>query len=144
VTDPLEIRAYRAGDRDGVVALWRACDLTRPWNDPDADIALFGRDGNASILLGIRNGRIVATAAVGHDGHRGWLYYVAVDPVSRGVGYGRAIVRAAESWLADRGIPKVQLMIRNNNAAVAGFYAALGFETAPIIVMQRWLKETPA
>ena len=49
---------------------------------------------------------IVATAMVGHDGHRGWVYYVAVDPDRRSRGYGRAIMNAAEDWLRAAGIAK--------------------------------------
>jgi GNAT superfamily N-acetyltransferase len=76
---------------------------------------------------------------VGHDGHRGWLYYVAVAPDLRGLGCGRAIVAAAEDWLRVRGIPKAQLMIRDTNTGVRDFYAGLGWNEAPRIVMERWL-----
>ena len=69
---------------------------------------LIGRDGDA----------IVATAMVGHDGHRGWVYYVAADPDRRAKGYGRAIMNAAGDWLRAAGIAKLQLMVRRDNAKV--------------------------
>jgi hypothetical protein len=73
------------GDADiaDVVALWQACGLTRPWNDPVADIALARSGRNSTVLIGRDGETIVATAMVGHDGHRGWVYYVAVDPYRR-------------------------------------------------------------
>jgi GNAT superfamily N-acetyltransferase len=86
--------------------------LTRPWNDPAADIALARKGVNAAVLTGRDGSDIVASVLVGHDGHRGWVYYVAVDPDHRHKGYGRVIMDAAEDWLRERGIEKLQLMVR--------------------------------
>jgi ribosomal protein S18 acetylase RimI-like enzyme len=76
---------------------------------------------------------------VGHDGHRGWVYYVAVREDARGLGYGTTIMRAAEDWLRQRGVPKVQLMVRGDNAGAAGFYEALGYEPNDVRVLSRRL-----
>jgi ribosomal protein S18 acetylase RimI-like enzyme len=111
---------------DAIVDLWTRCGLTRPWNDPHADIALARSRANATVLVGRADENIVAALMVGHDGHRGWFYYLAVDPAMRGHGYGRRITAAAESWLAARNIAKVMLMVRPDNGAVAAFYKALG------------------
>jgi GNAT superfamily N-acetyltransferase len=56
---------------------------------------------------------------VGHDGHRGWVYYVATDPDRRAKAYGRAIMNAAEDWLRAAGIAKLQLLVRRDNAKAA-------------------------
>jgi ribosomal protein S18 acetylase RimI-like enzyme len=77
---------------------------------------------------------------VGHDGHRGWLYYVASDPQSRGAGFGRQIVEAGENWLRQRGVAKVQLLVRETNTQVVAFYEHLGFEVAPRTVLAKWLR----
>ncbi len=140
MTDGLTIRTYRPDDRAAVTALWRACGLVVPHNDPEADIARAAGQPNSDILLGLlADDGIAASVMVGHDGHRGWLYYVAVSPEARGRGHGRAMVAAAEDWLRARGIPKAQLMIRDTNAAVRDFYAGLGWNESPRIVMERWL-----
>ncbi len=76
---------------------------------------------------------------VGHDGHRGWMYYLAVAPDAQGGGLGRAMVGHAEAWLKASGAPKVQLMIRAENEPVARFYQALGYRTETVVVMSRWL-----
>ena len=124
-------------DVEAVVALWQACGLTRAWNDPYKDIA-FAREGRHSAVLVLeRNGRIVASAMAGHDGHRGMLYYVAVDPALRGQGLGKAAVKAAEAWLGAQGVWKVNLLGRAENAAVTGFYEALGYEANPVMCMAR-------
>src|SRR6476659_7616516 len=82
------------------------------WNDPAGDIALARKETNATVLLGRNDGALVASVLVGHDGHRGWVYYVTVDPDHRFKGYGRVIMTAAENWLRARGIAKLQLMVR--------------------------------
>ncbi len=143
-TADLDIRGYREGDRDAVVGLWEACGLRTSWNDPDEDIALFQSAPSGEILVGETKGRIAATVAVGHDGHRGWAYYLAVDPAKRGKGFGAAIMREAEAWLSERGVPKIQLLIRERNLDVKRFYARLGYQPNPCHIMQRWLDEREA
>lgn len=135
----VQTRPYEKSDRDAVVALWRRCGLVVPWNDPDRDIAGFLESGNGTIMVACADGRLVATAAVGYDGHRGWLYYVAVHPDQRERGLGRHVVGAAEARLKEHGVAKVQLMVRPDNHGVARFYARLGYHAAPRAVMQRWL-----
>ena len=129
------------GDADvaDVTALWQACGLTRPWNDPAADIALARRGPNSAILIGRDGDAMIATAMVGHDGHRGWVYYVAVDPARREKGFGRAIMNAAEDWLRQAGIAKLQLMVRRENAKAGAFYQSIGYAESQTIVFARWL-----
>lgn len=113
--------------RAAIIALWTRCGLTRPWNDPTADLD-FALAGPASTILVLREGdHLIAAAMVGHDGHRGSLYYLAVDPARQRQGLGRALMRAVEAWLRASGVPKLNLLVRAENAAVLGFYAALGY-----------------
>jgi len=135
----LAISPITDADVEPVIALWQRCGLTRPWNDPAADITLARRGPNSTVLIGRDGGAIVATAMVGHDGHRGWVYYVAVDPDRRINGHGRAIMNAAEEWLRQAGIPKLQLLVRRDNAKAGAFYHAIGYEEAETIVFARWI-----
>jgi ribosomal protein S18 acetylase RimI-like enzyme len=135
----LSIAPIEDGDLAEVIALWERCGLTRPWNDPAADIALTRRGANSTILISRDGGAIIATAMVGHDGHRGWVYYVAVDPDRRGKGHGRAIMNAAEEWLRQAGIAKMQLMVRSDNTRVQAFYEAIGYDEQERILYAKWL-----
>jgi ribosomal protein S18 acetylase RimI-like enzyme len=135
----LSIAAIKDADIATVIALWQRCGLTRPWNDPAADIALARKGANAAVLVGRDNCGIVASVLVGHDGHRGWVYYLAVDPDHRHKGYGRVIMGAAEDWLRTRGITKLQLMVRADNSQVQAFYQSLGYLEQERIVFARWL-----
>ena len=144
----VEIRPYRNADLGRVVALWQACGLVRPWNPPEGDIAFVNRSGHGQIFVaavGPSNDgdeAIIGSIMVGHDGHRGWVYYVAVDPQHQGSGLGSRLMQAAEAWLTARGVRKLELMIRETNAAVAAFYTALHYEREPVSVMSRWLDGT--
>ena len=135
----LAIAPIADADVAGVVALWQSCGLTRPWNDPAADIALARKGGNATVLIGHDNGAIAATVLVGHDGHRGWVYYLAVDPDRRHKGYGRVMMDAAEDWLRQRSIEKLQLLVRVDNGQVKDFYQSLGYAMQERVIFAKWL-----
>lgn len=137
-TPETTISAVTGDDVRAVVALWEAAGLTRPWNDPSADLRAALSTPNSTVL-GARTpeGALVGTVMVGYDGHRGWVYYLAVDESSRGAGLGRALMVAAEAWLVAEGAPKVQLMVRESNTAVLGFYAALGYTDQACVVLGR-------
>lgn len=139
----LHIRPFEDGDLPTVERLWRDCGLVVPWNDPATDIAFCRRSANAELFVGLIDGDIRATAMTGHDGHRGWVYYVAVAPESRHKGLGRRMVSHAEAWLRNAGAPKVQLMIRPDNTAVRDFYARLGYTEKPRLYMERWFEGGP-
>jgi ribosomal protein S18 acetylase RimI-like enzyme len=121
------------------VALWQAVGLTRPWNDPEADARRALSAPDATVLALRDDGQIVATAMVGFDGHRAWVYYLATAPGRQRQGLGRAMMRAAEDWALERGAPKIELMVRETNDAAAGFYEALGYGLEPVKVFSRWL-----
>lgn len=119
-------------DVDSIVTLWNRCELTRPWNDPYKDIQ-FAREGESStVLVGEVEGRVVASVMVGHDGHRGVLYYLAVDPAFQKRGFGKAAVGAAEAWLRKRNVWKINLMVRSENKEAGRFYERLGYEINPV------------
>ena len=122
------IREFDGADADAVVALWREAELTRPWNDPYADIERKLAVQPELFLVADDGGTVIGSVMGGYDGHRGWLYYLAVAAQRRGEGIGRQLVTEAETRLRAMGCPKVQLMVRPGNDAVFGFYDSLGFE----------------
>lgn len=139
----MEIRELAEGDRDAAVGLWADAGLTRPWNDPvhDFDRALGG--ATSAVLGAVDDGEVVATAMVGHDGHRGWVYYLAVAATRRRQGLGRRMMEAAEGWLRGAGVGKLNLMVRHTNAEAVAFYRQLGYEDAEVTVLARWLGDRP-
>ncbi len=133
------IRPFQAADRADVIALWQTCGLTRPWNDPASDIDFCLASQEATLLVAEADGAVIGSAMVGHDGHRGWVYYLAASPTQQGKGLGRALMAAAEDWARARGVPKLMLMVRPENAGMRAFYEALGYIEEPRIIFSRRL-----
>lgn len=133
-------RTFAEDDTAAVVALWEACGLLRPWNDPYRDIArktaeqpeLFlvaeSTDATATDASATAApAALVGAGMAGYDGHRGWVNYLAVDPDQQGTGLGRAFMAEFERLLLARGCPKVNVQVRADNERVLGFYASLGY-----------------
>lgn len=136
-----QFRPMRDEEVAAVIALWEACGLTRQWNGPEKDIAFARGKEQSDVLVGVLDGEIVASIMVGHDGHRGSFYYVAVAPKHQGQGIGTLLVRAGEKWLRERGVWKVNLLIRQENADVQLFYEQLGYEVNKVMSMGQRLIE---
>ncbi len=94
------------------------------------------------MLGAVEQAALLAAAMVGHDGHRGWVYYLAVAPEVQRQGLGRRMVRACEEWVSACGVPKIQLMVRADNTALAPFYEQLGYADAGVVVLGRRLDQT--
>lgn len=137
--EDIEVRPIAPGEEEAVVALWQASGLTRPWNDPRRDLEFARGKPGSDVLVGIAGGRLVAAVMVGHDGHRGTVYYLAADPGQRREGLGRAMLVAAEAWLLARGVWKINLCVRRGNEPVLGFYAAMGYEPQDVVMLGRWI-----
>lgn len=137
----MKFRPIEDKDVAATVALWERCGLTRPWNDPHKDIAFARGKPNSDVLVAEYQGEIAASVMVGHDGHRGGLYYVSVDPNLQGQGFGRATLEAAEAWLKAHGVWSINVLVRNGNAGVRGFYEALGYQVSDVFSMKRRLND---
>lgn len=135
----LSFRPVADHEIDKVVELWTRCGLTRPWNDAVKDIAFARGKPHSEVLAARLDGVLAASVMVGHDGHRGIVYYVSVAPELRGRGYGRQVMEAAEAWLRQRGVWKLNLILRAENEKVRGFYEALGYQVEPRLCMARKL-----
>ena len=126
--EPLHIRPCTTRDRAGVIALWETVFPDDPPHNAPAkvfDAKLAMHDGMLFVATDAES--VIGTAMSGYDGHRGWLYTVAVSPGHRRRGVGTALVRHAVAALRTAGCIKVNLQIRSSNLAVRGFYESLGF-----------------
>lgn len=127
------VRQFKRGDESAVIALWNDCGLTRPWNDPAKDIA-FAMAGQSSTILVLEDAdNILGAVMVGHDGHRGSLYYFGVTPSHQGHGLARKLHEAAENWLRQNGVWKINLLVRSENEKVAAIYEGMGYERQNVL-----------
>lgn len=137
----LEILPYHTDFEHAVISIWQECGLVRPWNNPKRDIEKAVKTESAEILLGLVDGELAGTIMCGFDGHRGWIYYLAVLPAFQSKGAGLQLVHAAEDWLKDLGVPKVELMVRDSNHKVVGFYLRDGYSVEPVKTLSKWLQQ---
>ena len=133
------IRAYQSSDETDVVALWQACDLTRPWNDPYKDIARKLQARPDLFLVGEVQGRLMASAMFGYEGHRGWVNYLAISPDHQRQGHATAMMQHGEALLLASGCPKINLQVRASNAQVLAFYQSLGYQDDQVVSMGKRL-----
>jgi ribosomal protein S18 acetylase RimI-like enzyme len=133
------IRPYLHKDQNAVIKLWSKCNLTRPWNKPELDIERKLKVNSELFLVGLVNDRVVATAMGGYDGHRGWVYYLAVNPAYQRKGYGKQIMEVIEEKLHAIGCPKINLQIREDTADVVEFYESIGYKVEERVSMGKRL-----
>jgi ribosomal protein S18 acetylase RimI-like enzyme len=127
------IRPFETSDEGAIIELWYKCNLIRPQNDPELDIARKLKVYPELFLVGLVSDKIIASAMGGYEGHRGWVNYLAVDPDYQKRGLGRAIMEALETRLLDRGCPKLNLQVRNDNIAVIKFYENIGYKRDDVL-----------
>jgi ribosomal protein S18 acetylase RimI-like enzyme len=135
----MKIRPYADADQANVVALWQACALTRPWNDPLKDIARKQGVQPEWFLVGELGGAVIASVMFGYDGHRGWMNYLAVAPEHQGQGHAKALIAQGEALLLAAGCPKISLLVRRSNTQVLGFYEALGYGQDDVVSLGKRL-----
>lgn len=136
---PLSIAPYQANDEAAVIALWEDCGLTRPWNNPAKDIARKLTTQPELFLIAHLGPAVVGSAMAGYDGHRGWIYYLAVAPGQQRHGIGQQLMARVEQTLIAMGCPKINLQIRTTNSKVAAFYRALGYQADDVQSMGKRL-----
>lgn len=139
----LTVREVEDHDVSQIIEVWNAAGVSRPWNDPLKDIEFARQSPQGAILVGLIEQRLVATTMVGEDGHRGWVYYLATHPEFQRRGIARQMMEAAEVWLKERGIWKMQLLIRAGNMAAKGFYERIGFKDIEAVCYQKIIAGDP-
>ena len=136
----MQIREFDAGDEAEVLALWKACNLVVPWNDPKKDVQRKLKVNPELFLVGVVENKVVATIMGGYEGHRGWVNYLAVSPSHQRRGYGRQMMEAVEVKLRELGCPKINLQIRETNSEVIAFYKSIGYAVDKVISMGKRLE----
>jgi ribosomal protein S18 acetylase RimI-like enzyme len=137
--EDLLIRDYHPDDEEEVVDLWLECDLVTPQNNPRRDIERKLAVNPEWFLVGIFEGKVLATCMAGYEGHRGWINYLAVSPLHRRQGIATLMMAQAESRLRTAGCPKINLQIRETNAEVIKFYKSIGYAEDLVVSMGKRL-----
>jgi ribosomal protein S18 acetylase RimI-like enzyme len=141
VTSSFDVRPYETSDEAAVVKLWREVfPDDPPHHDPVACIHLKVAEQPELFFVATRGGDVVGSIMAGFDGHRGWIYRVAVSPRHQRQGIGTALMRRAETELVALKAPKINLQVRATNGQVAAFYEQLGYVVEERISMGKRIK----
>ena len=136
------IRQFVPNDTKRVIFIWEQCDLVRNWNNPNFDIQRKLNFQKELFFVGLLNDEIIATAMFGYDGHRGWLIYFAVLPNFQKRGFGKKLMTFGEMALIEKGCPKLNLQIRNDNTKAINFYQKVGYrEDAAVSFGKRLIED---
>ncbi|MFV0422072.1 GNAT family acetyltransferase [Oleidesulfovibrio sp.] len=133
------VRPFRPEDSDALIALWKECGLTVPWNDPYKDLVRKLSEAPQEILIAEKDSIMAGAVMYGYDGHRGSVNYLCVAPHFRQSGLGRLLMQHVEKRLTERGCPKINICVRKDNIAISGFYAAQGYQEDNVIVLGKRL-----
>jgi ribosomal protein S18 acetylase RimI-like enzyme len=136
----VDIRPFVIEDTDQVLEVWSLAGMTTPERNPRADIQKKLRHSPESCFVGVLEGKVVATVMVGYDGHRGWIYSLAVRPDLHRKGIGTQMMEHAESTLRQQGCPRAKLQVDEARGDVTGFYRKLGYEVQALVSMAKWFR----
>ena len=128
------ITIFEDKHRTQVIDLWEKCNLIKSWNDPNKDIDRKLKVNDNLFLIVEFNKVIIGSAMIGYDGHRGSLYYLAVDPKHQRKGVGKMLMKEIEKRLIEVGCPKINIFIRNSNIEVKEFYQSIDYEEQDCLV----------
>ena len=140
-SDGFTIDTYSSDDEAAMIQLWQECGLVVPWNNPLMDIARKTMDSPELFFTGRLNNRLVASCMAGYDGHRGWIYFLAVAKSEQRKGLAAQLVTYVEGKLMELGCPKLELMVRDSNREIIDFYQAIGFDVDPVRVLSKRLQQ---
>ena len=114
--------------RDQILSLWQKCKLIKTWNDPNKDIDRKLKVKDDLFLVIEYNNLIIGSAMAGYDGHRGYVYYLAIDPIHQNKGLGKLLMDNIEKKLKEIGCPKINIFIRSANINVKNFYKSIFYD----------------
>jgi ribosomal protein S18 acetylase RimI-like enzyme len=134
------IRIYQQTDKEQVIALWKEVfNPKKPHNNPETAINIKVKHNDNLFFVAEKDNQIIGTILVGFDGHRGWIYSLAVLQKFRSKGIGKSLVEKAVEELKKLGCLKVNLQINGDNATVLDFYKKSGFSIEDRISMGKTL-----
>jgi len=136
----VNIRKFTEQDRPLLIALWESSFPDDPPHNAPAPVIDAKLAVDDLIFVVEREDEIVGACIAGYDGHRGWLYAVAVASVCRRQGVGSALIHFVMKELNLLGCKKVNLQLRADNTAVARFYHSLGFAVEERMSMSTFIR----
>jgi ribosomal protein S18 acetylase RimI-like enzyme len=132
MSDKIDTREFRISDYDDAFELWHRVEgLEIAEGDDREGIALFLARNSALSRVALDGSTIVGVALCGHDGHRGHIYHLAVDPAYQGSGLGKRLLDECLDGLRKTGVQRVIIMVADDNQRGTKFWERVGWEKIP-------------
>ncbi|VVE40417.1 Acetyltransferase YpeA [Pandoraea iniqua] len=143
----IHIRTFDDTDTDAVIALWREAfpeynRADKPHREPRRSIANKVAMHDGLFFVAVRDRKVIGTVMAGYDGHRGWVYSLAVATSLRRRGVASALLRHAENALTERGCLKLNLQVLTQSREALAFYAAHGYAADDVVSLGKRLPLT--
>ena len=125
----IEIREFSINDYDAAIELWQRVEgLEIAEGDDREGVAQFLARNPGLSRVATDGSAIVGVALCGHDGRRGHVYHLAVDPAYQGRGLGKRLLDESLADLRRTGVKRVIIMVADDNASGRQFWKRSGFE----------------
>ena len=136
----MKIRAYQDQDKAELIAFWMEIfPASSPHNDPETSLDKKLRTDRDLLLVAVKDKKVIGSVMGGYDGHRGWIYSLAVTPSHRRQGIASALMRAIEEKIKALGCLKLNLQVLSSNVEVVTLYEELGYQVEERISMGKKL-----
>ncbi|MBC7361082.1 MAG: GNAT family N-acetyltransferase [Candidatus Aminicenantes bacterium] len=129
------IRRFKMSDYDRVIELWQQGNLPlKPkGRDSREEIERQIQLSNVIFLVAESAGKVIGTVLATHDGRKGWINRLAVDPAFRRQGLGQILIKEAEKELEKERIMMFAALIEEDNLPSINLFEKLGYEYHPEI-----------
>ena len=125
----IEIREFSINDYDAAIELWQRVEgLEIAEGDDREGVAQFLARNPGLSRVATDGSAIVGVALCGHDGRRGHVYHLAVDPAYQGRGLGKRLLDESLAALRRTGVKRVIIMVADDNLSGRQFWKGSGYE----------------
>ncbi|MDO8473525.1 MAG: GNAT family N-acetyltransferase [Dehalococcoidia bacterium] len=129
-----KIRQFTMGDYNQVAHIWDVANVPSPEGRKEVQ-RRTERDPDLFLVADL-NGTVIGVVMGAWDGRRAWCHNYGVDPQFRGQGVGSALIKELEGKVQEKGIPRLNAMVRRGDASSQGFYEAVGFHKEDWEIME--------
>jgi|SRR5437588_8571393 len=125
----IRTREFTIEDYDAAIELWRRVEgLDVAEGDDRETINRFLKQNHGLSRVALDGSITVGAALCGHDGRRGYIYHLAVDPAYHGRGIGKQLMDECLAGLKRAGLQRANILVAKDNPRGRDFWRRTGWE----------------
>lgn len=112
-----------------IIALWKRAGLSTKPHGWDSFESLQKQLSTFPVwILGIKAAnKLAGVVLVTHDGRKGWINRLSIDPQFQGKGLGKRLLKATEEFLHQQGINIIAALIEEDNKPSRNLFSSQGY-----------------